>query len=1088
MGILGAPRIHFAGSARLHAPTGHRTGCVDVATNTVYAAGRPVDPSTPPAAHHAYLEQLGPRWNAAGRLDESGAFSLAMGWNFGGNGHFSIDAQVVSVQLAPGAADLGDPLVGTAVDLWGHHNEYLGTTFNRARVFEVDPASSWTTTLMVGQLAFGRRGGSHEAPYLFSGSVEGMHPARWQRFDLMRQLEPHVLGRELASSAVYQLAVEKTARDLRFAPEASASPALEALRRALLRPDVRGVAVRLALWNMSRPVRPDAPSFYELAGTIGVLGVDDLASYPAGRLLRPPRHGPRILGIVAAAVHAGAVSLDLCTAVPVLGRAPSPGPGPFHAGGPRLDLGDLELRTRTSGALVAQIPASALRAEAHRLTSGVVDAPLAAPFSDLAGTLDAEGLILVGPDGRVLAEEQEIHIQAERAALFVEVPDPGHPDGEVEEIELRSFVRGRPAAAGPFVVRQLYNPRGLPQLRAPHPQPSEWSVVGLAAGRAAPSAACASSCTVTTDVHGRAWLTLRAARPGTTRVHLTLATEPAPFEGSDAVQANDEEDRIGFWAGAGSLAVRVLPDDWHLAETPPERVDYDFLYRHVLAYYELVFSFMKLEVFSMADRERTETYARLMWQMCDPRNKAKTYYMPPTRDLSRPKALLLRTFLENTQRRGHVPGPEPMALRPHRELQSRAEVVAALQLAAELEAAITLQYNFAAWSIPNHRTGREYVRIGRWTAAQLALACGDGREERDHGLRGLLLQLAHEEMLHFLLVNNVLMALGEPFHPGAPDLPALGRRLSLDVDLALEPFGPMALARAIRLEQPDFLAEELPGEAAEPSASARHGFGSLSELYRQIRSAIERLPGLFLAAKGQVGGEHHLFLREDFNDRHPDYQLQVDDARSALFAIDLITEQGEGGRRLGPGLARAHFGLVRSAAAALAAEQQRSGPLPWCPAYPAVRNPSRRAAGDGRTEVTEVATRAVMELCDGCYALMLQLMVQHFGLMPRGSLRRSRLMNASIDVMTGMLRPLGELLVTMPSGLRGRTAGPAFELDHPVEYLPIPDVAYRAIAARFGELERQAQRAEVSGTVREMLAHWGRVFDGYARDPREVTG
>ncbi len=56
-------------------------------------------------------------------------------------------------------------------------------------------------------------------------------------------------------------------------------------------------------------------------------------------------------------------------------------------------------------------------------------------------------------------------------------------------------------------------------------------------------------------------------------------------------------------------------------------------------------------------------------------------------------------------------------------------------------------------------------------------------------------------------------------------------------------------------------------------------------------------------------------------------------------------------------------------------------------------------------------------------------MVQHFGDGPDASLRRSELMNAAIDVMTGLMRPLGELLVTMPSGRHGRTAGPSFELD-----------------------------------------------------------
>ncbi len=180
-----------------------------------------------------------------------------------------------------------------------------------------------------------------------------------------------------------------------------------------------------------------------------------------------------------------------------------------------------------------------------------------------------------------------------------------------------------------------------------------------------------------------------------------------------------------------------------------------------------------------------------------------------------------------------------------------------------------------------------------------------------------------------------------------------------------------------------------------------------------------------------TGGEHHLFLRQDFNIAHPDYQLQVDDVESALFAIDFIVEQGEGNSSQSPKFEQSHFRQFQRMAEAVSQQQSvnlsTNNPVPWSPSYPALRNPSIfQGNGHNTNIVTVTQTREVMRICDECYLLMMQLMVQHFGWMPYGSLRRSKIMNAALDVMAGMIRPLGELLMTMPSGKRGKTSWPIF--------------------------------------------------------------
>jgi len=312
----------------------------------------------------------------------------------------------------------------------------------------------------------------------------------------------------------------------------------------------------------------------------------------------------------------------------------------------------------------------------------------------------------------------------------------------------------------------------------------------------------------------------------------------------------------------------------------------------------------------------------------------------------------------------------------------------------------------------------------------------------------------------------------------AVDFGTINDTLPLAVNFALEPLGLGSVARFLELERP----ETEVGEVG-PAAGASSRYGSVSELYADIREGIQRVPDLFLVRKGRGGGEHHLFLREGINAIHPDFQLEVDDVASALFAIDFVTEQGEGGKLTSvPPSGESHFESYRRMADDLMTGYlaDRRGGLGWTPAYPVARNPTTHANRPHRTVVTDPLAGTVMRLFNRSYFLMLQLMVQHFGWIPDASLRRSKLMNAAIDVMTGMMGPLAEVLVTMPSGQRGLTAGPSFELDDEVHYNSRPDVAMRSIALRFDHQARAARECDgvpdrVTGMF-EFYAHYFRHF------------
>ncbi len=1103
MSILDFPRLHFQGFARIHAPTGHKYGNVDVGSNTVYMDGKPVDSTLPSFKYHEYLYNLGPRFNSQGYEDENGAFSMATGWNFGGNGHFSIEAQIISTQRSLGEVDQNDSVVGRSVDLWGHYNDYVKTTFNRARFFECDPASNWTDTIMLGQLSFGRQGGSHEVPYMVSAPITGVQLARWQDFNHLKNLPEHSLNKQFQRAAVFQFAIPKTSDDFLWGDVAQ-SPTVSMLQDAMSRNDVLGLVVQFSISNMSAPVQPDSPSFWELHGTIGLWCQDELRTYPHGRLLTPCHldKSQKSLSNLTLQITPNGVNINMITAVPGVGRANKPEFGPIQPITSKLDLGDLELRTLKSQTLITHIPKQAYNQEAHNLTSGIIDVPI---LCELGAQIEDEGLCIVGYDAnkqpQILLQEQETNFQIDDACLFLEHPNWGRGEDHAVELEVRSFVRGRPESVDVY-LRQFYNPKAFPQLKYEFesfaenagktfefPPSSLMSVVHFKPGLSNKFGEFAPSGKISTDSNGRGWLTIRGAKSGTAKVLLTVNPDQLV---DDALIAYDNDDNLNFWAGAGFFAVRVLGNDWHLEDIPDKDVDFNLIYKHILAYYEFSFSFMKVDVFSLADQCKVETYARLMWQMCDPKNKYKTYYMPPSRDMSQPKTNLLRKFLQNQQRLGYVPPVHSEPKQVQRSIQTRAELVTALRHAAELEVTVMLQYIYAGYSVPNYITGEEYVRRGLWTPQQLQLACGDGKEVHNYGMRGILIEISREEMIHFLMVNNILMAIGEPFYPAVPNLRTLNARFPIDIDFALEALNASSLQRFIHLETPDFLEANLANEPISSyfAAERLHGYGSLSELYRQIREALQNIPDLFIVKKGCVGGEHRLFLRDDFNKIHPDYQMQVDDLNSALFAIDLIIEQGEGCSKESLSFSDSHYQKFRRLANSLASEQMHDSEtgrkVPWNPSYPALRNPSLYYQDYSSNVVTVPQTREVMEIFNSSYFLMMQLMVQHFGMAPKASLRRSKLMNAGIDVMTGMMRPLGELLMSLPSGKRGKTAGPSFEIDTPA-YIPLPEVAMTTISRRFEALRNKARENEfVPNMVCEMFEFYTKFFDDLAKSPQSL--
>ncbi|AGC43169.1 violacein biosynthesis protein vioB [Myxococcus stipitatus DSM 14675] len=936
MSTLSFPRLHFRGFARANVPTANRNthGHIDITTNTVFMEGAPFDLRRPPSVFHAHLKRLAPRFDAEGRPDSEGVFSEAAGHNFGGNNHFSWEnVRVTGVQRAEGAVDTEDSLVGASLALWGHYNDYLRTTFNRARWVDNNPSRPDTTLIYAGQLTLSDKHATPHTPSLLTASIPRAQPVRWVRTGHIVERGDHFLAEEFGRARLFQFSVSKQDAEFPLESQAAPSPGLRALRQALHDEEIQGLTVQYALFNMSTPRGADSPVFYDLMGTLGLWCRHELETHPAGRLLLPRQSG---LGPVVVKVQSDRVSLNMPTAVPFTTRSAHPvsAQHPTHHLGGKQPLGDLVLRD-LSGARIANIP-ERLYLD-HWRHHGILDVPLLSPATG--------SLLLTGEDA--LWTEVDWVVQSDSNHLFLEAPHRQKGLFFPETLTVQSRLRGELASASAVTVRAEDSDKLTAHL-TPSPQGE-----------------------------GYAQLTLTGQHPGVTRVAL------------------------GAGQDSHVIDVRILPDDWHLDEVPAEQVDYAFLYQHVMSYYELLYPFMSDKVFSLADRCKCETYSRLMWQMCDPLNRDKSYYMPSTRELSLPKSKLFLKYLVHLEGSSRTSSPKTRGPPP---ITCKVHLVEALRKAVDLELSLLLQYLYAAYSIPNHEQGLQQVRAGHWRVEELELACGSEDRRRNSGMRGTLLEIAHEEMIHYLVMNNLLMALGEPFHPGTPRWGVQARRhFGLDTEFSFEPFSEHVLARFIRLEWPGHLA--VPGN-------------SIADLYSSIRQGLRDIPELFDTRPGKRGGEHHLFLDELTHKLFPAYQLEVFDRDSALFSIDFVTRQGEGLALAPPDSESSHFQRLRRMASRFSALAK-----PFEPAVPALRNPSLEPREDC-AQVVDEGARALMGLYQGCHELMFSLMAHHFAQRPLGSLRRSRLMNASIDIMTGLLRPLSITLMNLPSGLPGRTAGP----------------------------------------------------------------
>ncbi len=339
-------------------------------------------------------------------------------------------------------------------------------------------------------------------------------------------------------------------------------------------------------------------------------------------------------------------------------------------------------------------------------------------------------------------------------------------------------------------------------------------------------------------------------------------------------------------------------------------------------------------------------------------------------------------------------------------LHTREEVAGALRVAAEIEHSLLLQYLFAAYSLK--KTPAEGIT---WEQAELCRQW----ERR-------ILIVAREEMGHLGTVCNLLSAIGEAPHLRRPNFPHPPAD-RIPFDLELRRFSDEALYRFIRAEQPSGSRSPAPPISRRSPAHRSTAadldpdpilFHFTGQLYRRIREAFARDRSLLIgpkAAQDRSNWSNNLSI--------PNVETQ----QQAIAAIDEIIIEGEGsaGAR-----GHSHYETFRCVRKEL---EHHPGIRP---ARPVADNPRIHDSLPGTlpgTRIDHPFTRELASLANAIYEAVLLMLMQYYSFGGETDAQRDALREAIRTSMSMAIRPIAEILTTLPIADSPReTAGPTFEI------------------------------------------------------------
>ena len=379
------------------------------------------------------------------------------------------------------------------------------------------------------------------------------------------------------------------------------------------------------------------------------------------------------------------------------------------------------------------------------------------------------------------------------------------------------------------------------------------------------------------------------------------------------------------------------------------------------------------------------------------------------------------------------------------QVKTREDLLYLLSQAAELEHSLACQYLFTAFSL------KESTDEGI-SQAQLT---------KINGWRRTINKVSVQEMLHLAIASNLLTAIGGAPYFRRANFPQAKTYSSLKLKFSLAPFNETTLNRYICFELPNnFDNDEQRGTwtqfcqsirdqefarlmaLAEPLLPRKLEYNTIGELYGLIRQGFETLgQKLFIGSpEAQATG---LFSK----------MIQVTDLASAVKAIDLIIEQGEGSpaQRV-----ESHFANFTKIREEYLAELQTDPTFQ--PTRPVIENPLLSLQQDNITPeaniITDTLSRDVVEIFVALYEVMLQILLRFFAHTEESEEQMYVLKSAFINMMPFGISPLAKAITKLPAGTEfpGMNAGPSFEVYADVQLLPQMSSAWIFFQERIQEI------------------------------------
>ncbi len=399
----------------------------------------------------------------------------------------------------------------------------------------------------------------------------------------------------------------------------------------------------------------------------------------------------------------------------------------------------------------------------------------------------------------------------------------------------------------------------------------------------------------------------------------------------------------------------------------------------------------------------------------------------------------------------------------------REELIFLLNQAAELEHSLCCSYFFTALSLKSSLeeglTEETLPKARRW--------------------KRVFNDIAIEEMMHLAVVNNLLVAVGAPPHFDRPNFPHDCAYFMPDLEIGLRPFSEATLRHFIAVEQPfggeltlsreALDAADVHGDLDNEIGPDPHRLESQGEIYTMIADGLRYMVGKH--------GEENVFVgppaRPAVKNFFEMYGFQVvTNLESAIRALDHVVEQGEGGS--GDNLNSHHFKFDDVLKDYLTLKQQDPG---FEPVRPLLANPFTRTPPEAQGPVnliTDEFAIQVSDLFNEVYVAMLNLLGRFFVTTEETEREAAVLGDAAIEMMTGAIRPLGELLARLPAddGHSGMNAGPSFVV-RTLHALPHKTSAWHLMRERAGELRDYtgglAEKGRETKALEQVQASLGRI-------------